>query len=470
LQVFPENTTHMANVIIVGMQWGDEGKGKIVDLLCPAFDGVVRYQGGHNAGHTVKFRDRHFALRLIPSGILRPEMACFMGNGMVIAPDAFLEELDQLAAFGVQVEGRLFVSNRAHVLLPFHAAVDRAREGAGGSNRIGTTSRGIGPAYESKASRYGLRTCDLDAPGLEERLAILWRRAEMELAALGAATPATAGTPVTSDTLETSESSQIAACVEQCRAWAERLRPHLRDTEQLLNSWIADGRSLLFEGAQGTLLDIDHGTYPYVTSSNSTAGGACTGTGVPPTRIDGAIGVLKAYTTRVGGGPFPSELADARGDFLRQRGNEFGTVTGRPRRCGWLDTVVARYAQLLNGIDTVALTKLDVLDDFDEIPVCVAYRLDGRELRELPPDRHCLERAEPVLRTFKGWKRSTAGILDESELPVAARAYIDFIEQEIGASVTLVSTGPRREETLLRDHPALHRLTSGKLARVLEQR
>ena len=469
----------MSNVIIVGMQWGDEGKGKIVDLLCPAFDGVVRYQGGHNAGHTVKFRDRHFALRLIPSGILRPEMACFMGNGMVIAPDAFLEELDQLAAFGVQVEGRLFVSNRAHVLLPFHAAVDRAREGAGGSNRIGTTSRGIGPAYESKASRYGLRTCDLDAPGLEERLAILWRRAEMELAALGAATPAAAGAPVTSDTLETSEtsetsqtseSSQIAACVEQCRAWAERLRPHLRDTEQLLNSWIADGRSLLFEGAQGTLLDIDHGTYPYVTSSNSTAGGACTGTGVPPTRIDGAIGVLKAYTTRVGGGPFPSELADARGDFLRQRGNEFGTVTGRPRRCGWLDTVVARYAQLLNGIDTVALTKLDVLDDFDEIPVCVAYRLDGRELRELPPDRHCLERAEPVLRTFKGWKRSTAGILDESELPAAARAYIDFIEQEIGAPVTLVSTGPRREETLLRDHPTLHRLTSGKLARVLEQR
>jgi adenylosuccinate synthase len=466
----------MSNVIIVGMQWGDEGKGKIVDLLCPAFDGVVRYQGGHNAGHTVKFRDRHFALRLIPSGILRPEMACFMGNGMVIAPDAFLEELDQLAAFGVQVEGRLFVSNRAHVLLPFHAAVDRAREGAGGGNRIGTTSRGIGPAYESKASRYGLRTCDLDAPDLEERLAILWRRAAMELAALGAASPESPGTPAspdtpeTSETSETSDTSEINACVEQCRNWAERLRPHLRDTEQLLNAWIAGGRSLLFEGAQGTLLDIDHGTYPYVTSSNSTAGGACTGTGVPPTRIDGAIGVLKAYTTRVGGGPFPSELADARGDFLRQRGNEFGTVTGRPRRCGWLDTVVARYAQLLNGIDTVALTKLDVLDDFDEIPVCVAYRLDGRELRELPPDRRCLEAAEPVLRTFKGWKRSTAGILDESELPAAARDYIDFIEHELGAPVTLVSTGPRREETLLRDHPTLHRLTSGKLGRVLEQR
>jgi adenylosuccinate synthase len=445
----------MANVIIVGMQWGDEGKGKIVDLLCPAFDGVVRYQGGHNAGHTVKFRDRHFSLRLIPSGILHAEMACFMGNGMVIAPDAFLEELDQLAASGVQVAGRLFVSNRAHVLFPLHAALDRAREEARGSHRIGTTSRGIGPAYASKASRYGLRTCDLTAPDLADHLDNLRSRAEVELAGLGAPSLAALG----ADT-----------GVEQCRDWAERLAPHLCDTEQLLNAWIAAGRALLFEGAQGTLLDLDHGTYPYVTSSSSTAGGACTGTGVPPTSIDGAIGVLKAYTTRVGGGPFPAELTDARGDFLRQRGNEFGTVTGRPRRCGWLDTVVARYAQLLNGIDTVALTKLDVLDDFDEIPVCVAYRLDGKQLRDLPPDRHCLETAEPVLRTFKGWKRSTAGILEEADLPPAARDYIDFIEQELNAPVTMVSTGPRREETLLRDHPALHRLTSGHLGRVVEQR
>ena len=445
----------MANVIIVGMQWGDEGKGKIVDLLCPAFDGVVRYQGGHNAGHTVKFRDRHFALRLIPSGILHAEMTCVMGNGMVIAPDAFLDEVGQLEASGVEVRGRLFVSNRAHVLLPFHTALDRAREEAGGANRIGTTARGIGPAYASKASRYGLRTCDLDAPDLAERLAVLRSRAEMELAALAAPPLAALSADIS---------------VEQCRAWSERLAPLLRDTEQLLNGWIAGGRSLLFEGAQGTLLDLDHGTYPYVTSSNSTAGGACTGTGVPPTRIDGAIGVLKAYTTRVGGGPFPCELTDARGDFLRQRGNEFGTVTGRPRRCGWLDTVIARYARLLNGIDTIALTKLDVLDDFDEIPVCVAYRRHGQELRDLPPDRAALESAEPVLRTFKGWKRSTAGIVDEAGLPPAARDYVDFIEQELEAPVTLVSTGPRREETLLRDHPSLHRLTSGRLDRVLAQR
>jgi adenylosuccinate synthase len=445
----------MANVIIVGMQWGDEGKGKIVDLLCPAFDAVVRYQGGNNAGHTVRFRDRHFSLRLIPSGILHAEIACFMGNGMVIAPDAFLEEVGQLEASGVQVGGRLFVSNRAHVLLPFHTALDRAREEAGGANRIGTTSRGIGPAYASKAARSGLRTCDLDAPDVAERLAILRARADLELGALGARPLADQGADVT---------------VEQCRGWAERLAPLLRDTEQLLNAWITGGRSLLFEGAQGTLLDLDHGTYPYVTSSSSTAGGACTGTGVPPTRIDGAIGVLKAYTTRVGGGPFPCELTDARGEFLRRRGNEFGTVTGRPRRCGWLDTVVARYARLLNGIDTVALTKLDVLDDFDEIPVCVAYRRNGRELRELPPDGASLEAAEPVLRTFPGWKRSTVGILDEADLPPAARDYVDFIEQELEAPVTLVSTGPRREETLLRDHPSLRRLTSDRLDRVLAQR
>jgi adenylosuccinate synthase len=448
----------MANVIIVGMQWGDEGKGKIVDLLCPAFDGVVRYQGGHNAGHTVKFRDRHFALRLIPSGILHEGMACFMGNGMVIAPDAFLEEVEQLESSGVQVKGRLIVSNRAHVLLPFHAAIDRAREDAGGRTRIGTTARGIGPAYESKASRYGLRMCDLAAPDLEDRLRVLLTRADMELSALGAETGGGA------------EPAKLAAHVEQCHRWSERMKPHLRDTEQELNGWIAGGRSLLFEGAQGTLLDLDHGTYPYVTSSNSTAGGACTGTGVAPTRIDGAIGVLKAYTTRVGGGPMPGELTDARGEFLRQRGNEFGTVTGRPRRCGWLDTVVARYAQLLNGIDTVALTKLDVLDDFDEIPVCVGDRVNGQLMRDLPPDRGSLESAEPVLRTFKGWKQPTAGILDEADLPPAARDYIDFIEQELAAPLTLVSTGPRREETLLRDHPVLQRLTSGHLQQVIEQR
>ncbi|MBW8875040.1 MAG: adenylosuccinate synthase [Acidobacteria bacterium] len=443
----------MANVVIVGMQWGDEGKGKIVDLLCPAFDGVVRYQGGHNAGHTVKFRDRHFSLQLIPSGILHPDMLCVLGNGMVVAPDALLSELARLYEGGVRFDGRLFISNRAHVLLPCHAQLDKAREESRGAGRIGTTSRGIGPAYESKASRFGLRMVDLFAPDLEDRLRVLLSRIQIELTSLG-------GESLPSP----------PAYADQCRQWGERLKPSLRDTEQLLNGWIKEGKHLLFEGAQGVLLDLDHGTYPFVTSSSSTTGGACTGTGVPPTRIDGAIGVLKAYTTRVGGGPFPSELTDATGEFLRRRGNEFGTVTGRPRRCGWFDAVAARYGQLLNGVSTVALTKLDVLDDFDEIPVCVAYKLHGETLRDFPPDRRSLEAAEPVLRTFKGWKRSTVGALEWPDLPQEARDYVDFLEQEIEAPVTLVSTGPRREETIVRAHPDLDRLTSGRLGRVLEQR
>jgi adenylosuccinate synthase len=302
----------MANVVILGMQWGDEGKGKIVDLLCPAFDAVVRYQGGHNAGHTVKFRDRHFSLQLIPSGILHPEMACVMGNGMVVAPDAMLAELGRLYEAGVRFDGRLFLSNRAHVLLPCHAALDRAREQARGEGKIGTTSRGIGPAYESKVSRDGIRLGDLLAPDLEERLRILLSRIQVELSALGGESLASP-----------------AAVADQCRDWADRLKPCLRDTEHLLNDWMKAGKSLLLEGAQGALLDVDHGTYPFVTSSNPTAGGACTGSGVPPSRIDGAIGVIKAYTTRVGGGPFPSEVSGERGEFLRKRGNEFGTVTGQ---------------------------------------------------------------------------------------------------------------------------------------------
>jgi adenylosuccinate synthase len=443
----------MANVVIVGMQWGDEGKGKIVDLLCPAFDAVVRYQGGHNAGHTVRVKESHFSLQLIPSGILHPGMLCVLGNGMVVAPDALLSELGRLYEAGVRFDGRLFLSNRAHVLLPCHAALDRAREEAQGQVKVGTTSRGIGPAYEAKASRYGLRMVDLFASDLEDRLRVLLARIQSELKSLGAE-------PL----------PQPASYADMCREWAERLKPSLRDTELLLNGWIREGKSLLFEGAQGALLDVDHGTYPFVTSSNSTAGGACTGTGVPPTRLDGAIGVLKAYTTRVGGGPFPSELSGTTADFLRGRGNEYGTVTGRPRRCGWLDTVVARYAQVLNGVDSVALTKLDVLDDFDEVPVCTAYKLHGETLRHFPPDRRSLESAEPVLKTMKGWKTSTVGILDPADLPQAARDYVDFIQQEIEAPVSFISTGPRREETIVLEDPALSRLTGGRLGKVIENR
>jgi len=442
----------MANVVVVGLQWGDEGKGKIVDLLCPAFDAVVRYQGGHNAGHTVRFGDRHFALRLIPSGILHAGQPCVMGNGMVVAPDAFFEELDQLHAAGVETRGRLFLSNRAHALLPVHAELDRAREAALGAGRVGTTGRGIGPAYEMKIARTGIRLSELGSPRLEQRLGALMARVEAELAALGARPERSAA-----------ELAALAA------GWAERLAPYLTDTEHLLHGWLEAGRSLLFEGAQGSLLDVDHGTYPFVTSSNPTAGGACTGTGVPPSALDGVLGIVKAYTTRVGGGPFPGELADATGEHLRTRGNEFGTVTGRPRRCGWFDAVAVRYAVRLNGARALALTKLDVLDTYGEIPVCVAYRHRGRLLSEFPSCLETLEEVEPVYELLPGWRRETVGVLEHDALPQAARDYVSFLERQVGAQVALVSTGPRREETILRAHSRLAGWLGERIAAVRAQ-
>jgi adenylosuccinate synthase len=446
----------MANAVIVGMQWGDEGKGKIVDLVCPAFDAVARFQGGHNAGHTVRFGDEHFSLHLIPSGILHEGMRCVLGNGMVVAPNAFFAELDKLTGSGVRTEGRLFVSNRAHALLPWHAELDQARETARGNQAIGTTSRGIGPAYEAKAARHGLRLVDLTTPdrdgGLSDALAGEHARIRAEMEALGAA----------------EEPTPLADVVDLCREWADRLAPFLADTEVLLSDWIRNGRSVLFEGAQGALLDLDHGTYPYVTSSSSTAGGACTGTGVPPTAIDGSIGILKAYTTRVGAGPMPTELRDATGEHLRARGNEFGTTTGRPRRCGWLDLVVARYAARLNGTESIALTKMDVMDELDEIRVCTAYRVDGEEMRELPADAGALERAEPVYRTLPGWQAETVGLLDHGDLPEAARSYVAMIEEEVGARIDLISTGPRREETIVRDGGLLAELLGDGFGAVID--
>ncbi|HVS04299.1 MAG TPA: adenylosuccinate synthase [Thermoanaerobaculia bacterium] len=437
----------MANTVVVGMQWGDEGKGKIVDLLCPAFDAVVRFQGGHNAGHTVRFGDRHFSLHLVPSGILRPQMQCVLGNGMVVAPDAFFSEVERLEGMGVSVAGRLFVSDRAHLILESHVALDGQREAAAGKQRIGTTVRGIGPAYETKAARLGLRVGDLGSDLLEERLRAQLVRIEAELVALG-------GQPV----------GHPVHLADRCRDWAERFAPFRRDTVHLLHQWIRSGKRLLFEGAQGSLLDVDHGTYPYVTSSSAVAGGACTGTGVPPARIDGVLGVLKAYTTRVGGGPFVGEQQGEAGEYLRKRGNEFGTTTGRPRRCGWLDLVAARYASRLNGVDCIALTKLDVLDSFAEIPVCMGYRYRGEVLRSFPSDLRVLEAAEPELKVLPGWRRETVGVTELASLPAAARDYVAFIEQELEAPVGVISTGPRREETVLRRLPALDRLTGGALA------
>ncbi|HSM50160.1 MAG TPA: adenylosuccinate synthase [Thermoanaerobaculia bacterium] len=439
----------MVNAVVVGLQWGDEGKGKIVDLLCPAFDAVVRYQGGHNAGHTVKFGDRHFALQLIPSGICHPGLDCVLGNGMVVAPDAFFEELGRLAGAGVETAGRLFVSSRAHLLLPSHALLDRARERAAGVSQIGTTARGIGPAYEAKVARSGLRLGDLLEPGFADRLAAQLARTGAELGSLGA-----------------EERFEVEEIRELCRAWAERLAPLVTDTAHLLHGWLAAGRRLLFEGAQGALLDVDHGTYPYVTSSNATAGGAATGTGVPPAALGCVLGVLKAYTTRVGGGPFVGELAGEPAEFLRRRGNEFGTVTGRPRRCGWFDAVAARYSQRINGANGIALTKLDVLDEFDEIPVCVGYRHRGEILRGFPASPSAQAEAEPVYRTVRGWRRETVGIRAFEDLPAAARDYVAVLEEEVGAPVWLVSTGPRREETILRGDAGLEPLLGARRSAV----
>jgi adenylosuccinate synthase len=437
----------MANVVVVGMQWGDEGKGKIVDLLCPAYDLVARYQGGHNAGHTVRFGERHFSLHLIPSGILHPGVECVLGNGMVIAPDAFFKEVADLQAAGVELDGRLFVSDRAQVILGEHATLDAQREAAAGSGKIGTTMRGIGPAYETKIGRYGLRVCDLDDPGLEERLRPLLLRLQAELTALG-------GPGI----------DHPVRVADQCRVWAEKLAPYRADTAELLQDALRAGRSVLFEGAQGSLLDVDHGTYPFVTSSSALAGGACTGAGVPPHRIDGALGVLKAYTTRVGGGPLPTEDLGEAGEYLRKRGNEYGTTTGRPRRCGWLDLVAARYSTALNGIDAIALTKLDVLDAFAEIPVCVGYRYRGELLRRFPADLRKLAQAQPEYRVLPGWRQETVGVLHEEQLPRAAREYVAFVEAELEAPVAFISTGPRREETIVRDLPVLRRLTSDRLS------
>ncbi|MEM6704619.1 MAG: adenylosuccinate synthase [Acidobacteriota bacterium] len=422
----------MSNIVIVGTQWGDEGKGKIVDLIGPSFSAVARYQGGHNAGHTVRFGDEHYALHLIPSGILHAGTRCFLGNGMVISPEAFLGELDGLLEKGIEADGRLFISDRAQLLVPIHGHLDKARESAAGKDKIGTTARGIGPTYEMKISRYGLRMGDLGGDLLARRLGSQLGRIEGELRHLGIDFDS-----AFDDTMSVLEEA------------ARRLEPYITDVSLALSRAIDEGQSILFEGAQGTLLDIDHGTYPFVTSSNSTAGGACTGTGVPPTAITGVLGILKAYTTRVGEGPFPTELHDASGEHLGRVGNEFGTTTGRPRRCGWLDLVIGRYAARINGLGSIALTKLDVLDELEEIPVCVGYEIDGQRVDDFPSDLGRLERATPVYETLPGWGQSTVGILREEDLPENARRYVSFIEESLGVPVDLISTGPRREETIL---------------------
>ena len=426
------------NLAIIGAQWGDEGKGKIVDLLAPRFDIIARYQGGHNAGHTVIIRsangdDEKFVLHLIPSGITHAGKTCVIGNGVVVSPEALIEEMDHLLARGISVnKDNLLVSSRAHLILPYHVALDRQIEHHRGRNAVGTTMRGIGPAYEEKMARRGIRAGDLTRPEeLSERLAINAAQANRLLRSLGG---------------EQIDSAQL---VEDGLRWAERLSPHVIDTTYFLNRAVRDGKSLLLEGAQATMLDIDHGTYPFVTSSNSSIGGACTGSGIPPGAIDYTIGVIKAYTTRVGGGPFPTELDNELGELLRARGGEYGASTGRPRRTGWFDAVVARYAVMVNGLEALALTKLDVLDEFEEIKVCVAYRIKGRETDEVPDDANLMSEAEPVYETFPGWRRSTAGISNLEDLPANARHYVDKLAELSGAPFALISTGPERNQTII---------------------
>jgi adenylosuccinate synthase len=418
----------MSNIIILGAQWGDEGKGKIVDLFCDHFDIVARYQGGHNAGHTVLVGDKKFILKLIPSGILRPGKRAIIGNGLVVDPAALLKEMESLEAMGVNVTGQLSISNRAHVLFPHHRTMEHLLDA------IGTTARGIGPCYEDKAGRRGIRMADLlDKDSFGAQFEALAAEKETIARAFGIA-----------DELDT---PRIRAEYE---TFAERIRPMVCDTARLLNDAIRAGKSVMFEGAQGTMLDLDHGTYPFVTSSSASAGGACTGTGVPPTRIQAVIGVAKAYITRVGSGPFATEALDAMGDRIRERGNEFGSVTGRPRRCGWFDVPLLRYSAMLNGIDSLVVTKLDVLDELDKIPVCTAYRSGRREVTEMPATTRGLESLEAVYECLPGWRTSTLGISRYEELPEQARNYIAYLEDRTGVEIGCISTGPERNQTIVR--------------------
>jgi adenylosuccinate synthase len=419
------------NLVVLGAQWGDEGKGKIVDLLTPHFSIVGRYQGGHNAGHTVYVSGTKFILRLIPSGILHPGVTCVIGNGVVVDPQALFAEIDELTRNGIDVGNRILISDKAHLILPYHRDLDLLSEARRGERKIGTTSRGIGPAYEDKIARRGIRVGDLaDPKGLEQNVR----------------DNVTARNRLVQDT-----TMDWTVVLSQLLADAQRMRPMIRDVSALLTNAMAAGQSILFEGAQGTLLDIDHGTYPYVTSSNASVGGVCTGLGIPPKAIGRVLGVVKAYTTRVGEGPFPTELFGEMGNRLRESGSEYGAVTGRPRRCGWFDAVAVRYAARINGLDGLALTKLDVLDGLDRIDICTAYTCGGRTLTDFPSDVGQLAACVPVYESMPGWSTPTAGVRGFDELPDAARKYIARLEEVSGVRAAIVSTGSERNDTILRD-------------------
>lgn len=421
----------MPNTVLVGSQWGDEGKGKIIDVLTRKADWIVRCQGGNNAGHTVEVDGVKYVLHLIPSGILHRDKMCIIGNGVVIDMIGLREELDGMVSKGISPDGRLFISDRANMVIPGHRALDAALEQKRSKKgKIGTTGRGIGPAYTDKVSRNALRVCDAMEQGFEKRLCERLEEMNEMISWLG-------GTPLDAE-------AETARYMEAVNA----LRPYFADTVTMLHNAMAQGVEVLFEGAQGNMLDVDFGTYPYVTSSNTTAGGACTGAGIGPNQIDTVVGVLKAYTTRVGEGPFPTELLDQDGETLRKVGHEFGATTGRPRRCGWFDAVIAKYAVQLNGIDTWALTKLDVLDGFDTIRICTGYEVDGEKVVSVPANVERLARCLPVYEEWEGWNCPTTHVRSFDQLPEQAKKYIARLEEVTGARVGILSVGPGRESTM----------------------
>jgi adenylosuccinate synthase len=423
----------MSVTVLVGSQWGDEGKGKIVDILSEKYEIVTRYQGGANAGHTVEIGDKKFVLHLIPSGILRENVICVIGNGVVIDPTALLEEISLLEKNDIKVEGRLFISHNAHLIMPYHKLLDSINESGG--NKIGTTGRGIGPCYIDKYARKGIKIVDLlNRKVLEEKI----RENLIEKNNL------------LKKVYEHAELN-VEEIIKQYVEFDRAIDKYVKDVPVYLNNAISEGKSILLEGAQGALLDVDYGTYPYVTSSSPTSGGACTGTGIPPTKIDSVIGIVKAYTTRVGNGPFPTELLDNDGELLRKIGVEYGATTGRPRRCGWLDIALIRYSAMINGFDSAAITKLDVLSQFDRIKVCVGYELDGKALKTFPTDVDRLSKVKPVYKTLPGWKKDISNCLSYAELPQATKDYLKFISGEAEIKIAIISVGPKRQQTFYVD-------------------
>jgi adenylosuccinate synthase len=420
----------MSVSVLVGSQWGDEGKGKIVDILSDRYDVVARYQGGANAGHTIVIEDKQFILHLIPSGMLRDGIQCVIGNGVVIDPQALLDEIKFLEDHGINIKGRLFISHNAHLIMPYHKIIDSINES--GDNKIGTTGRGIGPCYIDKYDRKGIRIVDLlDREGLEKKIR---RNIEEKNKVIS--------------NVHQKEELDVEKIVKEYLAFDEAISEYITDVPAFLDNAIKDGKSVLMEGAQGALLDVDHGTYPYVTSSSPTSGGACTGVGIPPTKITSVFGIVKAYTTRVGLGPFPTELLGEEGEELRGWGAEFGATTGRPRRCGWFDAFLLNYSRMINGIERVAITKLDVLSNLDEIKVCIGYELDGKRLKSFPTTETQLNRITPIYETLPGWKKDITEIRKYEDLPIETKNYLGFIAEHSGFEISIISVGPKRSQTI----------------------